>query len=105
MISTAPIPCRQFCTFPQGASNLDLLNKSLPLEASTLINNDHNPNLLPHTDSIENQRSTIDTPAPSDQHRKKAFVEPTVSVPVDVLETTAFFQGGTPIGDPGENTE
>ncbi len=26
---------------------------------------------------------------------KKPFVEPTVSVPVDVLEATAFFQGPT----------
>ena len=26
---------------------------------------------------------------------KKPFIEPTVSVPVDVLEATAFFQGPT----------
>ena len=26
---------------------------------------------------------------------KKVFVEPTISVPVDVLEATTFFQGGT----------
>jgi hypothetical protein len=26
---------------------------------------------------------------------KKAFVEPAISVPVDVLEATTFFQGGT----------
>jgi hypothetical protein len=26
---------------------------------------------------------------------KKAFVEPTISLPVDVLEATAFFQGPT----------
>jgi hypothetical protein len=26
---------------------------------------------------------------------KKPFVEPTISVPVDVLEATAFFQGPT----------
>jgi len=26
---------------------------------------------------------------------KKAFVEPTISVPVDVLEATTFFQGAT----------
>jgi hypothetical protein len=27
--------------------------------------------------------------------QKKPFVEPTVSVPVDVLEATTFFQGAT----------
>ena len=27
--------------------------------------------------------------------RKKAFVEPTISVPVDVLEATTFFQAAT----------
>lgn len=26
---------------------------------------------------------------------KKAFVEPAISAPVDVLEATTFFQGGT----------
>jgi hypothetical protein len=39
------------------------------------------------------------------QRAKKEFVEPTVSEPVDVLETTAFFQvftpGPTTPGDPG----
>jgi hypothetical protein len=29
------------------------------------------------------------------QQNKKPFVEPVVSVPVDVLEATAFFQGPT----------
>lgn len=33
----------------------------------------------------------INQPAPE----KKPFVEPVVSVPVDVLEATAFFQGPT----------
>ena len=29
------------------------------------------------------------------ESKKKAFVEPTISVPVDVLEATTFFQAAT----------
>jgi hypothetical protein len=34
----------------------------------------------------------METPLPLDP-TKKAFIEPAVSVPLDVLEATAFFQG------------
>jgi hypothetical protein len=40
---------------------------------------------------VEHGDSALTQPAPD----KKPFVEPTVSVPVDVLEATAFFQGPT----------
>ncbi|HEX6650152.1 MAG TPA: hypothetical protein VF075_11445 [Pyrinomonadaceae bacterium] len=33
--------------------------------------------------------------AGGNSERKKVFVEPTISVPVDVLEATTFFQGAT----------
>ena len=32
---------------------------------------------------------------------KKLFVEPVISVPVDVLEATAFFQGSDPVAEGG----
>lgn len=32
-------------------------------------------------------------PAPAPDRARKPFVEPAVSVPLDVLEATAFFQG------------
>jgi hypothetical protein len=34
-------------------------------------------------------------PAPADACEKKPFVEPSVSVPADVLEATALFQAPT----------
>ena len=40
----------------------------------------------------EPKQETIATPV-----NKKPFVEPSVSVPVDVLEATAFFQGETTV--------
>ena len=40
---------------------------------------------------VECVESALPQPAPD----KKPFVEPLVSVPVDVLEATAFFQGPT----------
>ncbi len=40
---------------------------------------------------VEHVESALPQPAPD----KKPFVEPMVSVPVDVLEATAFFQGPT----------
>ena len=42
------------------------------------------------TEQIERSEQTL-APAPE----KKQFVEPAVSVPVDVLEATAFFQAPT----------
>ncbi len=42
-------------------------------------------------EQVERQESALTQPAQD----KKPFVEPVVSVPVDVLEATAFFQGPT----------
>ena len=42
-------------------------------------------------EQIERGEGALNQPAPE----KKPFVEPEVSVPVDVLEATAFFQGPT----------
>ena len=42
------------------------------------------------TEQIERSEQTLATTA-----EKKPFVEPTVSVPVDVLEATTFFQQPT----------
>ncbi|HEX8131611.1 MAG TPA: hypothetical protein VF527_21120 [Pyrinomonadaceae bacterium] len=42
-------------------------------------------------EQVERHESALTQPAQD----KKPFVEPVVSVPVDVLEATAFFQGPT----------
>ncbi|HEX8458032.1 MAG TPA: hypothetical protein VF656_12100 [Pyrinomonadaceae bacterium] len=42
-------------------------------------------------EQVEGRESALTQPA----QNKKPFVEPVVSVPVDVLEATAFFQGPT----------
>lgn len=42
-------------------------------------------------EQIERNESALSQPV----QEKKPFVEPVVSVPVDVLEATAFFQGPT----------
>jgi hypothetical protein len=42
-------------------------------------------------EQVERGESALTRPAQD----KKPFVEPVVSVPVDVLEATAFFQGPT----------
>ena len=42
-------------------------------------------------EQLERSEGTLNQPA----QEKKPFVEPVVSVPVDVLEATAFFQGPT----------
>jgi hypothetical protein len=42
-------------------------------------------------EQLERGEGVLSQPAPE----KKPFVEPVVSVPVDVLEATAFFQGPT----------
>lgn len=42
-------------------------------------------------EQIERSESTLAQPT----QEKRPFVEPVVSVPVDVLEATAFFQGPT----------
>ncbi|MDQ1557664.1 MAG: hypothetical protein QOD32_724 [Pyrinomonadaceae bacterium] len=42
-------------------------------------------------EQVERGESALPQPAQD----KKPFVEPVVSVPVDVLEATAFFQGPT----------
>ena len=51
-------------------------------------NSDNFNEQLPQVECVE---SALPQPAPN----KKPFVEPLVSVPVDVLEATAFFQGPT----------
>jgi len=43
------------------------------------------------TEQVERIESATGQPA----QNKKPFIEPVVSVPVDVLEATAFFQGPT----------
>jgi len=42
-------------------------------------------------EQVERGESALNQPA----QNKKTFVEPVLSVPVDVLEATAFFQGPT----------
>lgn len=42
-------------------------------------------------EQLERSENAMSQPA----QEKKPFVEPVVSVPVDVLEATAFFQGPT----------
>lgn len=44
---------------------------------------------LSSAQSVPEEVETSTAPEPA----KKAFVEPVVSVPLDVLEATAFFQG------------
>ena len=41
------------------------------------------------------QKELADNSMPQPVREKKPFVEPVVSVPVDVLEATAFFQAAT----------
>lgn len=48
-------------------------------------------NSNPVNEQVERSESALSQPAPG----KKPFVEPVISVPVDVLEATAFFQGPT----------
>ena len=48
-------------------------------------------NINEQLQQVECVENALPQPAPE----KKPFVEPLVSVPVDVLEATAFFQGPT----------
>ena len=61
----------------------------------TTVRNEH-----PEIDATRPDAATTGTPA------RKAFVEPTISSPVDVLEATTFFQavdsGGTGIRRPAD---
>lgn len=54
--------------------------------------NELNNHPLSPAEQSEPKQETIATPV-----SKKPFVEPAVSVPVDVLEATSFFQGETTI--------
>lgn len=45
-----------------------------------------NPSITEQTGQV------IDLPSSNEAGSKKAFVEPEISVPVDVLEATTFFQ-------------
>ena len=49
-------------------------------------------NTLPTSDQID---KTQPTEAATEPTSKKQFVEPTISVPADVLEATTFFQAPT----------
>ena len=49
-------------------------------------------NTLPTSDQIDQKQPTE---AATEQTSKKQFVEPTISVPADVLEATTFFQAPT----------
>jgi len=49
-------------------------------------------NTLPTSDQIDQNQPTEAAP---ELTSKKQFVEPTISVPVDVLEATTFFQAPT----------
>ena len=53
-------------------------------------NQNQNPGSEPFVERIEHREQTPAQPA-----EKRPFVEPLVSVPVDVLEATTFFQGPT----------
>lgn len=54
--------------------------------------NTKNSNLVnEQLEQVERSEGALNQPATE----KKPFVEPVVSVPVDVLEATAFFQGPT----------
>ena len=61
------------------------------MEVATLNNQNtltvasHSQHVAPHENDLQRQQEAT----------KKQFVEPTISVPVDVLEATAFFQGPT----------
>jgi hypothetical protein len=55
------------------------------------LNTKNNNPVNEQLEQVERVESAL---APSTQV-KKTFVEPVVSVPVDVLEATAFFQGPT----------
>jgi len=53
-------------------------------------------NSNPVSEQLEQlERGESVTASQPSQEKKKPFVEPAVSVPVDVLEATAFFQGPT----------
>lgn len=49
--------------------------------------------IVPGSDQLNEQDRS--TEAVTDSTSKKQFVEPTVSVPADVLEATTFFQAPT----------
>lgn len=51
-----------------------------------------NPFNEPLTEQFEKKEDSV--PA---EKTKKQFIEPVVSVPVDVLETTSFFQSATTV--------
>ncbi|MGI9104952.1 MAG: hypothetical protein ACR2G4_01740 [Pyrinomonadaceae bacterium] len=55
------------------------------------MNTKNNNSINEQLEQIECNESALSQPV----LEKKPFVEPTVSVPVDVLEATAFFQGPT----------
>ena len=52
------------------------------------LNIEHISEPLPHSRKEHQYQS---------ESRRKGYVEPTISVPVDVLEATAFFQGPTAV--------
>ncbi|MDQ1525342.1 MAG: hypothetical protein QOG00_3491 [Pyrinomonadaceae bacterium] len=55
------------------------------------MNTNNSNTVKEQLEQVERGESALAQPAQD----KKPFVEPVVSVPVDVLEATAFFQGPT----------
>jgi hypothetical protein len=55
------------------------------------LNTNNSNTVKEQLEQVERGESALAQPAQD----KKPFVEPVVSVPVDVLEATAFFQGPT----------
>lgn len=59
-------------------------------ETNTLSRQENNP-VTEITSAQSNQEGAVQSQEPNTT--RKPFVEPAVSVPLDVLEATAFFQG------------